>query len=55
MVMHYIQNKQQLSVLKSNFFAHDPKAKRMLLLSVRERIPAQLATLDGASTDPTGL
>ena len=44
-----LQNQQRLSAMISDLFAHDHKTKRLLLLSVRENIPTQLAAL--AHTD----
>lgn len=44
-----LQNQQRLSAMISDLFAHDNKTKRLLLLSVRENIPAQLAALTNNS------
>ncbi len=44
-----LQNQQRLSAMISDLFAHDNKIKRLLLLSVRENIPAQLAALTNNS------
>ena len=46
-----LHNQQRLSAMISDLFAHDHKTKRLLLLSVSENIPIQLATL----TDDTDL
>jgi hypothetical protein len=40
-----LQNQLKLSSMISDLFSHDPKIKRLLLLSVRENIPLQLATI----------
>ncbi|KAF0128463.1 MAG: KWG Leptospira repeat protein [Bacteroidetes bacterium] len=40
-----LQNQQRLAAMISDLFAHDHKTKRLLLLSVRENIPTQLAAL----------
>jgi hypothetical protein len=40
-----LQNQQRLSAMISDLFAHDPKSKRLLLLSVRENIPLQLIAI----------
>jgi hypothetical protein len=44
-----LQNQQRLSAMISDLFAHDNKIKRLLLLSIREYIPAQLVTLTNNS------
>ncbi len=40
-----LQNPQRLTAMIADLFAHDHKTKRLLLLSVRENIPTQLAAL----------
>jgi CRISPR/Cas system-associated protein endoribonuclease Cas2 len=43
--MEIIQNEQRLSAMISDLFAHEPKTKKLLLLSVREKVPQQMAVL----------
>ncbi len=45
-----LQNPQRLSAMISDLFAHDPKTKRLLLLSVRENIPLQLTEIKQSDT-----
>lgn len=40
-----LQNQQRLAAIIADLFAHDQKAKRLLLLSVRENIPSQLLAI----------
>lgn len=45
-----LQDQQRLSTLISGLFEHDHKIKRLLLLSIFENIPAQLAALKKSDT-----
>lgn len=43
--MELLQQEQRLSAMITDLFAHDKRTKKMLLLSVKEKVPQQLLTL----------
>ena len=43
--LELLQQAQRLSAMISDLFAHDKKSKKLLLLSVKERVPQQMAAL----------
>ncbi len=40
-----MQQEQRLSAMIADLFAHDKKSKKLLMLSVKEKIPQQMAAL----------
>ncbi|MCX6277245.1 MAG: hypothetical protein NT004_04000 [Bacteroidetes bacterium] len=45
-----LQNQQRLSAMISDLFSHDPKTKRLLLLSVQEKVPQQLIAIGNSDS-----